>query len=569
MSKTFRIPKVSRSKAQSFTRAVALKVFEDINTPRSLACYILLKNKEYSQLVELEVLPQNYKDAYGFSLDYQATNLLKKADFLPLDIDRSAVALEKFLKAEEKCKETNDRFFNKTYCTEGSKDLQWSRYLFVAANKISKILGKLPDLSTLDYRFGPGASSTCKGKDTTLGDKFQSHISSTHQAATIWLEASKTLPHLVAAAYGIDNIDGPYSATGGLALERGNKLMFVPKSAKTDRAICVEPHTNILLQKGVGSYIRQRLALFGLDLTRQADKNALFARQGSIDGSYATIDLSSASDTISYAIVLELLPMEWFNLLDSLRSPETLLPDGTWLVNEKFSSMGNGFTFELETLIFFSLISAIKEVDCIDGEVMTFGDDIIVPTVMAETSIDFLEFCGFSTNVEKTYLSGPFRESCGKDYFNGVNVRPYQIKELIQYETDKFKIANGIHHFSCRLHSHLHDYADSRLYGSWTFVLRNIPEDLRLFGPAYLGDSTIWASRRDALEYRPQGLRSRVQFLSVLPRAKRLSSFGQAVQRAVSLYGSSENLPYRGFSGLARIKSGPISLWGWEDGSWL
>ena len=143
--------------------------------------------------------------------------------------------------------------------------------------------------------------------------------------------------------------------------------------------------------------------------------------------SCATIDLSNASDTVAYQLVKLVLPPDWFELLISLRAPFTDM-DGKRVRLEKFSSMGNGFTFALETLLFWTLCDTVS-----NGEAQVlrvFGDDIIVDTAHAKACVKALEFFGFTPNAKKTFLEGPFRESCGGDYFNGVSVRAVYVKNL-------------------------------------------------------------------------------------------------------------------------------------------
>ena len=130
------------------------------------------------------------------------------------------------------------------------------------------------------------------------------------------------------------------------------------------------------------------------------------------------------------------LPEDWFEVLDALRSPMTHVRDDVvgkeaWVRLEKFSSMGNGFTFELETLLF----AAITEVTCDNADarlgsgIWVYGDDIIYPSVHASAVASALRWCGFIPNKTKSFSTGPFRESCGGDYFLARNVRSYYIKD--------------------------------------------------------------------------------------------------------------------------------------------
>lgn len=137
----------------------------------------------------------------------------------------------------------------------------------------------------------------------------------------------------------------------------------------------------------------------------------------------ATIDLKNASNSVSTSLVELLLPPDWFAYLDSIRTKWTEL-EGKGIRLEMFSSMGNGFTFELESLIFWAICRSITPY-----EVGIYGDDIIVPQDSASEVIGVLEACGFTVNTSKSFLSGCFFESCGKHYFMGVDVTPLYWKE--------------------------------------------------------------------------------------------------------------------------------------------
>jgi hypothetical protein len=210
-------------------------------------------------------------------------------------------------------------------------------------------------------------------------------------------------------------------------------MVTVPKDAFVDRVICIEPTGNIYCQKGLGQVLRRRLKRSGVDLNDQTINQEL-ARKGSIDGSLATLDLSSASDSLCYELVKAVMPPRWFNALNDCRSTATLLPDGTWRHNEKFSSMGNGYTFELESLIFYALLRAV----CDKSDVVSvYGDDLIVPNHQAQRCIEALDSIGFKTNESKSFSTGPFRESCGKHYFRGTDVTPvYQKESLLERESN-------------------------------------------------------------------------------------------------------------------------------------
>lgn len=209
-----------------------------------------------------------------------------------------------------------------------------------------------------------------------------------------------------------------------------NRITTVPKDGTKDRPIAVEPEGNIFLQLGLEGVLRARLALFGINLDKQDRVNHRLAREGSLDDTWlspCTVDLSNASDTISLKLLEFLATPGWFDLLRSTRSPYGLLPDGTALRYAKVSSMGNGTTFVLESLIFYSFIRAyVKMYGCRDDlkKCSVFGDDLIFPRYLAVGLLPYFEYAGFTINRDKSFLQGPVRESCGKDYIAGVDYRP-------------------------------------------------------------------------------------------------------------------------------------------------
>lgn len=482
----------------------ACLLMEALDCPHSLSTYILIKNEEWDQLVSRDIDPSAFLDYASdeFFNAYQAVSFIKKVENLPTSIDTSAVGLEKFLLSEVQCKLTNDRL-RATRVASSRKARATSRLLFSVGEELKRILGPAPSIADLQCRFGPGASSSCKGTKVTVADKLNSRPEMTSNLKKYIGEMSQVDPHFIAAVFNIGGeICGPFSPLDTPTIVNFNKLSFVPKNGKTDRAICVEPTLNTYLQSGIGLAISRRLLRSGLDLSKQDSKNAVYARKGSIDDSYATIDLSAASDSISAELVLQILPDDWFDLLYNTRSPYTQLPDGRLLENNKFSSMGNGYTFELESAIFLAIIRVVRDrYRNVNGshkygiaDFMTFGDDIIVPGPCASKAILYLNLLGFKTNVEKTYITGPFKESCGKDYLCGHLVRPYFIKEVPADARDFISICNGIRHMAVRF-ARFNGYADSRFKRVWNFFRSYVPSNLRVYGPEYLGDQVLFSER--------------------------------------------------------------------------
>jgi hypothetical protein len=210
----------------------------------------------------------------------------------------------------------------------------------------------------------------------------------------------------------------------------------------------------MLFQKGIGAYLEKELQRkYHIDLSKQPRLNRKLARIGSADGSFGTIDLSSASDSISIELVKLLVPDVLFRWLMLARSPSTTLPDGRQVKLEMISSMGNAFTFPLMTLIFASLVTSCYRVLGIKPEYGTkqngpqnfavFGDDIIVLKETYNFITSCLELFGFTVNESKSFNTGSFRESCGGDYFKGHQIRGIYIKEL-SHESHVYSAFNRI-----------------------------------------------------------------------------------------------------------------------------
>lgn len=219
-----------------------------------------------------------------------------------------------------------------------------------------------------------------------------------------------------------------------------NRIAFVPKDSFKHRTIACEPEGNLPLQLSIDAYLKQRLCTRGIDLSKQT-RNQELARDGSLHGHIATIDLSMASDTLALNTILWLFPEPWVDVLMALRSP--CYKDGLDSSNlhryAKFSSMGNGFTFVLETVLFYAIVKSTGSNVC-----CVYGDDIICDVSHSDTVIRLLHFFGFMPNPDKTFSTGFFRESCGTDWYKGISVRPYTLLRTPRYAPELCHFINNM-----------------------------------------------------------------------------------------------------------------------------
>lgn len=456
---------------------VAFRVFEALDTPISLSCSLLMKYGEWAQLAGKAVLPANYldTDAERFADDYQAVSFLRKYPGLPTGVDLEKAAWEKFQEAEVMCHHTNARL--KACRSSGVYPSGIGGILFSASEKIYDWLKRLTaEEWAVNCRFGPGSDDLSKGRRISVWNKMHHGFSSTADFRDGASGLVQCHPRWAQSFLGEDWEHGaPCTILGKVA--PGNKVAFVPKTALTHRSIAVEPQMNIFAQLGLGGLMRGRLKSIGLDLDEQAP-NQEYAYLGSVDGHLATIDLQSASDSVSVELVRELLPSAWFMALDLCRSKVGSYQDETFWY-EKFSSMGNGFTFELESMIFYALsLSVCEELATPNKKyIRAYGDDIVVPVQAYERLVEVLEFVGFTVNKKKSYSSGVFRESCGHDYFNGKLVRPFFLKEEIQSVEGLYRLANGLRRYAFR--RGLGYYCDRRFKRPWLSAYSRIPNSLR------------------------------------------------------------------------------------------
>lgn len=188
---------------------------------------------------------------------------------------------------------------------------------------------------------------------------------------------------------------------------RGSRFSTVFKNNEKRRPINLEAFANLLTQRQTGNFLRHILLQhFNVDLDNLADVH----RQRISDDTIATIDLKDASGNISHALCEFSLPEWFYKHLCDIASPMIFGHDGLYHIPKKISSMGCGFTFELMTLI---LTSIAREVD---PNATVFGDDIIVTKSAAPRLIQLLQEVGLVVNEDKSFLEGPFRESCGGNY---------------------------------------------------------------------------------------------------------------------------------------------------------
>ncbi len=222
--------------------------------------------------------------------------------------------------------------------------------------------------------------------------------------------------------------------------ERPVKVILVPKTLSTPRIIAIEPTCMQFMQQAISvrlvRYLEDpRYFVSGFIGFRDQVPNQYLAKEGSLTGRLATLDLSEASDRVHNELVKDLF-RSYTNIAEGVqasRSTRALVPGKGVIDLAKFASMGSALTFPVEAMVFLTVVMlgiedaeghrlTNEELLNLKGRVRVYGDDIIVPSDYARSVNDALEAYGFKVNVRKSFWTGKFRESCGKEYYDGHDV---------------------------------------------------------------------------------------------------------------------------------------------------
>jgi hypothetical protein len=387
---------------------------------------------------------------HTFAIQALRNSLFKKFEDKK-DEGADAAALEKFLDSNNRCStwpglppnlpdveaialgEAKDFIQRLFFSDEGLNYFTWSRICD-------------------GFSFGNGSNIGAPGTDFFSKTALSSMSTSNQLLRDLFSEAISSDPLW-------SSVESTRHKFRGSDIVRGSRLSYVPKTRTISRTICTEPVLNMMFQKGAQKVLEKLLLRgTGIDLSIQPDKNRELARRGSIDGSFGTIDLSSASDSLSLSMVDQMFPKEVTRILRSMRSPLTILPDGREVELHMISSMGNAYTFPLQTILFSAVVYGVYRSIGITpdyprhenlGNFAVFGDDIIVRREAYDLTVKILSYLGFVVNVDKSFNNGDFRESCGFDFMSGHNVRGVYIRSL-KTDGDVYSAINRLNRWSAQ-----------------------------------------------------------------------------------------------------------------------
>lgn len=345
---------------------------------------------------------------------------------------------------------------------------------------------------------------------------------------------------------------GPFSvpiAGGTSEQSHTSRVKFVPKNYKALRAIAMEPVYSQFLAtqvaKGLERLFNSKKSIYhpyGRLNLRSQDRSRELAIEGSETGLLATIDLSAASDSLSYPVVDACTPdcfSEWW-----INQSTQFSLDGKVYPLHIPLTMGSRVTMALQTWVYW-VMSALACTLVANGDnsllssyldqVAVYGDDIIVPTDCAETLIDILTTCGLIVNCEKSFYDKDYcyREACGVEAYNGELVSSCywprdELKTHEQYASlynrvyDKFGFLPNFHGFlRNNLKKNLPDTCDSDHFGLLVDQLAYHPASPNQipFDRDKLSDDVlrrIFVTRRGKLR-----IQAKIDFNSIRVAAKR------------------------------------------------
>ena len=229
-------------------------------------------------------------------------------------------------------------------------------------------------------------------------------------------------------------------------------FVTVPKSWKILRGITPLSLIGLFKSYALGGLITERLRSSGHDLRRLQSKHRQLARRYSVSNKHATVDLRTASDSIMSQHLNAVLPRVWYREIRTTFIRQLAIgKNGTMHYTCSVLPMGNGCTFPVETLFFYCLIKAIGNLLGVKGTYSVYGDDLIYPSrIHNYVRVVFSEL-GIRINEEKTFVDSAFRESCGGDFYRGVDVRPALLPETEchmlkgkKYAQYLYKVANAL-----------------------------------------------------------------------------------------------------------------------------
>ena len=374
--------------------------------------------------------------------------------------DRWPDTLKKWRAAEHRCKRTNQRmtaWINRKKA--GGKIVPYDWEIARMVQFIRHVVGVTPPMDEIlqGAHYGPGSTVGVSGQAVHYVKKADS-LDCTADAVELASESLVydkamwvLLGHDPVYAY-LDPARRGMIRSAREAIQSQlvghDKLMFIHKGLTSYRSIGAQPTLNGMLQLGVDPVLKRFLRdRAGVDLEDQSLNQRLAligSRHWEDDDPWCTLDKTDASNLLALMLT-NLFPPAWAELLRKLRAPAYLAPwniGGETCTYHMYAGMGNGTTFSVESLVFAAMAYATSQLPLEEfisrHEFSVYGDDVILRRAHALRYWKLAEYMGFIISKEKSFVDGPFRESCGADYWKGEDVRPAYVKseEPVMHELE-------------------------------------------------------------------------------------------------------------------------------------
>jgi hypothetical protein len=270
-------------------------------------------------------------------------------------------------------------------------------------------------------------------------------------STTYWTDRLESVFHVGDFLFPNARFVAEYEVNGIQFLEPGSELpsrvVSVPKTQKTPRIIAIEPSTIQYVQQGILEAMNDTIHSTFLNEfigTKDQTPNQVLAKEGSLNRDLATLDLSEASDRVSSKLVETLMlnhPLSR-EAVFACRSQRASVPGQGVVPLNKFASMGSALCFPFEAMVFLTIIllgierelghqfTNKRDLYPFIGRVRVYGDDLIVPIEFVHTVVDLLEHFGARVGRPKSFWNGSFRESCGKEYYDGHDVSIVKVRRM-------------------------------------------------------------------------------------------------------------------------------------------
>lgn len=401
--------------------------------------------------------PSAELDPFGSADDWARRSLLcsilKKSE-VETSPDADAVTLADFCRANEACADweppvTNDLAVG--YSISEARRLLHDWFEPRCGTQLEVTMATIER----EARFGPGRSVGLGDKPTSFYFKVgDATLTATSDFVRSWYNLSVEQNPLCREAELVRQ-----AKHGEIEIVEAGNFTMVVKSYKKKRTVVTEASANTFFQLGMGAVMERVLEeCTGFSPRNQASRNSELARIGSLNGRIATVDMKQCSDYIALGCVRYMYPKTVSEWISILRTKKVRIPGVGVIPLFMTSTMGNGTTFPMQTALLTAVvlgvyktldIEAIRFSDDRQGNYGVWGDDVALDQRAFNLFCKTVECLGLIVNRDKSFAEGPFRESCGHDWYLGRDVRGVYVKRYTTVQ-DLYSIYNRLSIWSAR-----------------------------------------------------------------------------------------------------------------------